>query len=99
MARFGTLAAEKGAVCRHDQADKKKVHDVEDADAPGDLLRSPRDLLLRVGRFRSSQSGQLGAGVCKRRGDEDAAEAMEAIEECAVRVVPVIKTLVSLPGQ
>lgn len=92
MARFGTLAAIQGTVCRYDETNKEKVEDVEDADTPRDLVRSPRDLLLWINRFRSSQPSELGAGVGERRSDEDAAETLKAIEECGIRVVPVLKS-------
>lgn len=85
MARCGAFATIQGTVLRYDQTNEEKVDNVEDGDTPYDLLRGPRNLLSWVGRFRSSQSGQLSAGVGKGRGDEDAAETVEAIKKCAPR--------------
>lgn len=93
--RRGSRTAVQGTVCRYDESNKKKVDDVEDTDSPCDLIRGLRDLLPWIGCFRSSQSGQLGASVGERRSDEDAAEAVEAIEECAVRIVPVSKSMLA----
>ena len=89
MTRFGTCATIQGTVRRYDQTDEEKVDNVEDGDAPHDLLRGPGNLLFGVGRFRGSQSGQLGASIGEGRSDENAAEAVEAIEECGVRVMPI----------
>lgn len=85
MTRFGTFATVQGTVLRDDQTNEEKVDNVEDGDTPYDLFRGPRDLSSWVGRFRSSQSGQLSASIGESRGDEDAAEAVEAIEESAIR--------------
>lgn len=84
MTRRGPFAGIQGTVCGYDQTNEEKVDNVEDGDTPDDLFRGPRDLLSRVGRFCSSQSGQLSARVGERGGDEDTAEAVEPIEECAV---------------
>ena len=89
MTRFGTFALIRGTVLRYDQTDEEKVDNVEDGDTPHDLLRGPGNLLFWVGRFRGSQSGQLSASIGEGRSDEDAAEAVEAIEECGVRRMPV----------
>ena len=89
MTRFGTFAAVQVTVGWYDQTDEEQVDNVEDGDTPDDLLRGPRNLLSWVGCFRGRQSGQLGASVGEGRSDEDAAEAMEAIEECRVRWMPV----------
>lgn len=93
--RHGSRTAVQGTVCRHDESNKKKVDDVEDTDSPCDLVRGLRNLLPWIGSFRSSQSCQLGASVGERCSDEDAAEAVEAIEECAVRLVPVSKFMLA----
>ena len=85
MTRFGTCATVQGAVLWYDQTNEKKVDDVEDGDTPYDLLRGPGNLFSWVGRFRGSQSCQLSASIGKGRSDENAAEAVEAIEECSVR--------------
>ena len=85
MTRFGTFATIQRTVLRYDQTDKEKVDNVEDGDTPHDLSRGPGNLLFWVGRFRGSQSGQLSASIGEGRSDEDAAEAVEAIEECSVR--------------
>ena len=85
MTRFGACATQRGTICRYDQTDEEKVDNVEDGDAPHDLSRGPGNLPFWVGRFRGSQSGQLSASISEGRSDEDAAEAVEAIEECGVR--------------
>ena len=85
MTRFGTCATIQGTVLRYDQTNEEKVDNVEDSDTPYNLFRGRRNLLSWVFRFRSSQSGQLSASVGEGRGDEDGAEAVEAIEECGVR--------------
>lgn len=85
MARLGALATVQRTVGRHDQPNEEEVDDVEDGDTPYDLFRGPRDLLFGVGRFRSGQSGQFSASVGERRSDEDAAEAVEAVEERGIR--------------
>jgi hypothetical protein len=85
VTRFGTFAFVQGTIRRYDQANEEKVDNVEDRDTPYDLFRGLRNFLSWVGRFRSRQSGQFSTSVGKRRGDEDAAEAMEAIEERFVR--------------
>ena len=85
MTRFGTCATIQGTILRYDQTNEEKVDNVEDGDTPYDLVRGPGNLLSWVGRFRGSQSGQLSASIREGRSDEDAAEAMEAIEERGVR--------------
>ena len=89
MTRFGTFATIQGTVLRYDQTNEEKVDNVEDSDTPYDLLRGSGNLLSWVGRFGGSQSGQLSASIGEGRSDEDAAEAVEAIEECRVRWMPV----------
>lgn len=81
MTRCGALARVQLAVWRNNEANQGKVDDVEDGNAPDDLLGSPRDLLPRVLGLGGGQTSQLGAGVGEGGGDEDAAEAVEAIEE------------------
>lgn len=92
---MGSRTAVQGTVCRYDEANEKKVDDVEDTDSPCDLIRGPRNLPLWIACFRSSQSCQLGASIGERCSDEDAAEAVEAIEERAVRFVPVSKSMLA----
>jgi hypothetical protein len=89
MTRRGAFVTVQGAVLRYNQTNEEKVDNVEDGDTPDDLLRGPRNLLLGVLGFRGSQPSQFGASVGERRSDEDAAEAVEAIEECFVRRMPV----------
>jgi hypothetical protein len=93
--RCGSRTAVQGTVCRYDESNKKKVDDVEDTDSPCDLIRGFGNLLLWIGCFRGSQSCQLGASVGERCSDEDTAEAVESIEECAVRIVPVSKFMLA----
>lgn len=85
MPRLGTFAAIQGTVRWDDQANKEKINNVEDSDTPYDLVGGPGNLFSWVSSFRGSQSGQLSASVGEGRSDKDAAEAVEAIEECSVR--------------
>ena len=85
MTRFGTIVSVQDAIRGYDQANEEKVDNVEDKYTPHHLFRGSGDLLLWVGRFCGSQSGQLSASVGEGSGHEDAAEAMEAIEERSVR--------------
>lgn len=81
---------EQGSVRRHDQTNEEKVDDVEDSDTPYNLSRCFWDLLLWVFGFRGSQSSELGASIGEGGGDEDAAKAVEAIEESRVGCMPVL---------
>ena len=85
MTRFGTFTAIRGTVRRYDQTNEEKVDNVKDGDTPYDLLRGPGNLFFWVGRFRGRQPGQLRASIGEGRSDEDAAEAVEAVEKCSVR--------------
>ena len=85
MTRFRTCATVQGTILRYDQPNEEKIDDIEDGDTPHHLFRGPWDLLSWICRFRSSQSGQLRASVGESRSDENAAETVEAIQECSVR--------------
>lgn len=90
MARRRTLGRIQFTVFRDDQTNEEEVDDVEDGNTPYDLFGGPRNLLSWVDCLRSSKSSQFGAGVGKRRGNEDTAEAVEAVEECLIGGMPVL---------
>ena len=70
----------------YNEANQGKVDYVEDDDSVDDLLRGFGDLFPGVGCLSCSQTSKLGAGVCECRVDENAAEAMEAVEEARTSV-------------
>jgi hypothetical protein len=87
--RSTTLSGVQRAVRRYVQSDEEQVHDVEDEDTEDDLFRGLRDLLDGVLRLCCGETDQFGTGVSERGVDEDAAEAVEAVQEGGVRCVPV----------
>jgi len=89
VARLGTLAGVQRAVRRDDQTNQEQVDNVEDEDTPDDLLGGPGDLLGGVGSFGGSKTDELGTGVGEGGGDEDTAEAVEAVKEGGPGCVPV----------
>ena len=95
VTRCRTFSTVQRAVRRHDQADEQKVDSVEDEDTVDDLLRGFWDLFLWVDCFGRGQSGQLGASVGEGGGDEDAAKAVESVEEGGIRGVPISTLSVS----
>ena len=107
MSGCGAFTLVQGTVGGHNQPNEEEVNDVEDGETPNNLLGSPRDLLKGIGRLGSSQSSELSASIGERRRDENGAEALEAVEERTVRIVPgssllallvaSIETLLSIP--
>lgn len=89
MATLRTSSHVKRAVSWHDEANKEEVDNVKDAYPPNDLFGSPRDLLPWVVCLSSGETGKLSTAESERSSHEDGAEAMEAVEECAVRIMPV----------
>jgi hypothetical protein len=87
--RSATSSVVQRAVRRHVQSDEEQVDDVEDEDTVDHLFRGLRDLLDRVLRLCCGKTDQFGTGVGEGGVDEDAAEAVEAIQEGGVRCVPV----------
>lgn len=75
----------------HEQADEHQGDDVEDGDAPEDLLDGGRERLAGVSGFGSSETDKFCASEREGAGDEDAAEAPEAVVEGA-GVSPVLAT-------
>lgn len=73
----------------NDQAHDEQGDDVEEGDAPEHLSCSLRDGLERVRGLRSSQTSELGAAESERRRDEDGAEAVKAVPERTVGVMPI----------
>lgn len=88
MTGLGTFTTIQWAVGWDNQPNKEEVDDVEDPETPNDLLRSSGNFLLRVGSLGSSQASELSASVGERRGDENGAEAVEAVEKGGLRGVP-----------
>lgn len=86
----GGLGAEEArVVVRDEERDEQQRDDVEDGDAPENLADGGRDGLARVGRLGGGEADELGAGEGERGGDEDVAEALEAVVGGA-RVGPVL---------
>lgn len=76
----GAGAAEQArVVVRHEQADEEEGDNVEDGDAPEDLLDGAGQRLARVGGLGGGEADELGADKGKGRRDEHAAEALEAV--------------------
>lgn len=82
-------------VVRNQEADDGQGHDVEERDAPKDLLDGRRERFSRVGRLGGGEADELRTGKRKGGLDKDGAEPLEAIVECA-RVVPILGPDVSL---
>lgn len=78
----------------NNEAEDEKTDDVEEGNAPEDLLDSLGESLSGVGRLSSSKTDQLGTTEGERGGNEDTAETLEAIAECS-RLAPVLCTNVA----
>lgn len=81
MAGRRALTGVQWAVGRDDQADEEEVDNVEDEDTPDDLFAGARDLLCGVLGLSRGESDELCAGVGEGSSNEDAAEAVETVEE------------------
>lgn len=82
------VGAEEVLVVRGDeQADEEEAEDVEEGDAPEDLLDGAGEGLDGVVSLSGGEADELGAREGEGGGDEDGAEAAEAVAEGA-RVVP-----------
>lgn len=79
---------------RHEQADERQRDDVEERDAPEDLLDGGREGFSRVGGFGRGKTDELGTGEGEGGVDEGTTEALEAIVEGA-RVFPILATNVA----
>ena len=64
---------------RDEQTNKCKGHDVEERDAPKDLLDRSWEGFAWVGSFGSRQTNEFGAGEGKGCSDEDTASPFEAV--------------------
>ena len=94
----GGVGPDEPWVCvGHEQADEDEGDDVEQADAPEDLLDGCGQGFARVGGLGGGESDELGAGKGKGRGHEDGAEAFEAVIEGA-GVGPVFAADVAAVG-
>lgn len=78
-----------------DEAEDEEVDDVEQEDAPKDLLHRTGDGLLGVGRLGGGETDQFGTAKGEGGGDEDGTEAAEAISE-RTWVLPVFDANVTL---
>lgn len=87
MQRAGANTAVQSLVVDgYAEADQGEVDDVEDHNSVDDLLRSLGDLFPGVGCLSRSQASELSTGVCECRIDENAAEAVESVQETRTSV-------------
>ena len=77
-----------GVVCGNDKTEDEEANNVEESDTPEDLLDSLGKGLSGVGRLCGCETDQFSATEGERSGNEDTAEALEAIAE-GVAVSPV----------
>ena len=91
MTGFGTCASIQGTGGWYDQPNKEKVDNVENSKTPNNLLGSSWDFLSGVGSLGSSESSELGSSIGERRCNENSTKAVEAVEECSVRRVPILR--------
>jgi len=87
----GTFATIQGTVGWYNQPNKEEVDDIENGDTPNNLLGSSWNFLSRVGSLGSSQSSELSASIGERRCNENSTKAVEAVEECSPRRVPILR--------
>ncbi len=95
MTGGGAFAAIQGTVGWDNQPNEEEVHDVEDGETPNNLLGSSWNFLCRVGSLGSSQSSELSASICERGRNENGTEAVEAVEECRPRLMPILTLLLA----
>ena len=84
-----------GIITGNDQAEDEQRNDVEEGDAPEDLLSGHRDRFAWVGSFGGCETDQFGPSEGESCDHEDRTEPLEAIHECAW-VVPIFCAEVSL---
>lgn len=89
--RVGGRREQSGIITVDQQADEEETKDVKDGNTPEDLLDSTGHVLGGVSRLGSGKTDQLSTGEGEGSGDEDGAEALEAVLE-RTRVVPVAGT-------
>ncbi|GKT53638.1 LOW QUALITY PROTEIN: hypothetical protein ColTof3_00977 [Colletotrichum tofieldiae] len=77
-------AHEARVVGGDNEAENKKVDDVEEGDAPKDLLAGHGDGLARVGRLGGGEADELCAAKGEGCNDEDTGEAVEACVRVAL---------------
>ena len=68
------------------QSNQGQIDDVKDSNAIYDLLGSSRNLLPWIRCLGGGETGKLSARVGEGSIDEDAAEAVEAIEKAGIAV-------------
>lgn len=77
-------------VVGHEETDNEQGNNVEEGDAPEDLLDSSWERLARVRSLGCSEANKLGSGEGKCSVDKGSTEALEAVVEGS-RVVPVFE--------
>ena len=83
---------------RDKEADQRQRDDVEERNAPENLLDGSWQGLARIGRLGSREANQFCAAKSKGCSDEDRAEAFEAVVECAW-MVPVFAADIATRGR
>jgi hypothetical protein len=90
----GAIAKEIGVVMFDEQTDESERQDIEESNAPEDLLDRRGQRPRRVLRFSSSKTDELSARERKCSGDKDATESDKAGESARIR--PCFAPLVSI---
>lgn len=86
---MGTVCVEEvGVASGYNETQDEEADDVEESDTPEDLLDSLRKSLSGVGGFSGGETDQFSTTEGEGSGNEDAAEALEAIAE-SFTVTPV----------
>ena len=80
---LGGGAEEALLVVRDEQADQGQGDDVEEGDAPEDLLDGGGQRLSRVGRLGSGETDEFRAGEGEGGRDEDATQSLKTVVESA----------------
>jgi len=95
IVRVSTVGVQKvGVACRNDKTEDEETNNVEESDTPEDLLDSLRKSLSGVGGLCSCKTNQLSTTEGEGSGNEDTAEALEAIAE-GLTVLPVLHSNVA----
>ena len=76
---------------RNKEANESKRDDIEEGDAPEDLLDGGWQGLARIGGLGGGKANKLSAAKSESCSDKDGAETFEAMVECA-GMVPVFTT-------
>ena len=94
---LGARTDEARIVIRNQEADEGKRNNVKKTDSPEDLLHRCRERFARVCRLCSCEANEFGASEGERGGDENRAEAFEAVVECSW-VRPIFATNIRASG-